>query len=92
MLGPCNIYVKLPSDVADGLVRVSRRSGLHPKQQAARLIAEGLERLGEHGDDELAPESPDRGPAAYYAGPQTAERRLPLASKTKGSRRQRTSP
>ena len=44
---PRNIYVKLPGDVADALVRVAGREWRHPKEQAGLLIADGLRRLGE---------------------------------------------
>ncbi len=44
---PRNIYVKLPGDVADALIRVADREWRHPKEQAGLLIADGLRRLGE---------------------------------------------
>ena len=44
MLEPRNIYVKLPGDVSDALIRVAGREWRHPKEQAALYIAEGLKR------------------------------------------------
>jgi hypothetical protein len=46
VLGPQNIYVKLPSDAADALIRVANREWRHPKEQAALFIVEGLRRDG----------------------------------------------
>lgn len=45
-MGARNVFVKLPGDVADTLIRLAVRNGLHPKDEAARLIREGLERVG----------------------------------------------
>jgi len=47
MQEPRNLYVKLPSDVADALYRVADRQWRHPKDQAGLLIADGLRQLGE---------------------------------------------
>jgi hypothetical protein len=59
VLEPRNIYVKLPGDVSDALIRVAGREWRHPKEQAGLLIAEGLRRIGELSSDrELAAGSP----------------------------------
>jgi hypothetical protein len=50
-----NVYVKLPDDVADTLVRVSLRDGVHPKERAAALISEGLRRAGALPNRKIAP-------------------------------------
>ena len=46
MLEPQNIYVKLPGDVADALIRVANREWRHPKEQAGLFIVDGLRQAG----------------------------------------------
>jgi hypothetical protein len=60
VLEPRNIYVKLPGDVSDALIRVAGENWRHPKEQAALYIAEGLRRDRALADRELtAAGSPD---------------------------------
>jgi hypothetical protein len=47
MWEPRNIYVKLPGDIADALIRVADEQWRLPRDQAAYFIADGLRRLGE---------------------------------------------
>ena len=46
MLEPQNIYVKLPGDVADALIRLANREWRHPREQAGLFITDGLRRAG----------------------------------------------
>jgi hypothetical protein len=66
VLEPRNIYVKLPGDVSDALIRVAGREWRHPKEQAGLLIADGLRRLGELSSDPKHEPvgGPDQEPAA----------------------------
>jgi len=45
-LEPQNIYVKLPGDVADALIRVANREWRHPREQAGLFIVDGLRQAG----------------------------------------------
>lgn len=55
VLEPRNIYVSLPGDVADALIRVAMHEWRHPKEQAGLFITDGLRRLGElPANDQLA--------------------------------------
>jgi len=45
-LEPQNIYVKLPGDVADALIRLANREWRHPRERAGLFITDGLRRAG----------------------------------------------
>jgi hypothetical protein len=46
VLEPQSIYVKLPGDVADALMRVAQTEWRNPRDQAGLFIADGLRRAG----------------------------------------------
>ena len=46
MLQPINVYVKLPGDIADALLRVAAEEGRNPREQAGLFIVDGLRARG----------------------------------------------
>jgi hypothetical protein len=61
-----NIYVPLPDPVREALYELAEREWRHPKEQASKLLVEGLRRAGmladqpPAGGDESGPEAGDR--------------------------------
>jgi len=43
---PSNVYVSLPNTAADALRELARREFRHPRDQAAKLLVDGLRRAG----------------------------------------------
>lgn len=67
MKQPVNIYVKLPGDVADALIRLALSEWRRPRDQAALLLAEGLRNAGAL-------------PAETVAAPKRADTRTAVAA------------
>jgi hypothetical protein len=61
---PSNVYVSLPSNAAEALRELARREFRHPRDQAQKLLVEGLQRAGA-----LPADSPNRAaPSAPVGG------------------------
>jgi hypothetical protein len=43
---PSNVYVSLPSNAAEALRELARREFRHPRDQAQKLLVEGLRQAG----------------------------------------------
>jgi hypothetical protein len=59
---PSNVYVPLPSSAADALRELARREFRHPRDQAQKLLVEGLRRAGALPAEPSEPSLSDRTP------------------------------
>ena len=65
-----NIYIPLPDPAPEALYELAEREWRHPKEQASKLLVEGLRRAGVLADqqpagaDDSVPEGDDRREAA----------------------------
>jgi hypothetical protein len=56
---PSNVYVSLPSNAAEALRELARREFRHPRDQAQKLLVEGLRQAGAlPADQQDAPDHP----------------------------------